>query len=189
MGYYNYLCSQLSPLRLYDLTEGAGAEELKTAGAALDAFAAFLEETEQESSPLTAQGKGLEALEALLPYAPVSESLARRREAIAALLGIDGMSFTRAALNAALAGCGIPATVDETETPFTVAVTFPGTAGVPAAFPALKKRIEAILPCHLAVEYRFRYLQWKDLEQDFLTWSALESSFASWGELEAYSAE
>ena len=188
MGYYAYICAQLQPLRLYDLSTGTGAEELKTVGAALDALAEALEETEAESCPLTAGERGLASYETLLPYAPVSETLAQRQQALAAMLRIDGRSFTKDALNATLSGCGITASVEETDTPFTVQVSFPGTMGTPAEFPALQARIEAILPCHLAVEYLFRYLLWQELEANLPTWDALEAAAASWAALEGYSA-
>ena len=57
--------------------------------------------------------------------------------------------------NDALRGCGIPAVVEETETKQVVAVSFPGVVGVPEDFARRKERVEAILPCHLQVEYRF----------------------------------
>ena len=63
--------------------------------------------------------------------------------------------FTLAAMNDALRGCGIPAVVEETETKQVVAVSFPGVVGVPEDFARRKERVEAILPCHLQVEYRF----------------------------------
>lgn len=77
------------------------------------------------------------------------------RETLAALLRIGNGAFTLAAMNDALRGCGIPAVVEETETKQVVAVSFPGVVGVPEDFARRKERVEAILPCHLQVEYRF----------------------------------
>lgn len=188
MGYYDYFCRQLRPLRLYDLEVGAGAEELKTAGAALDALAEALDEAEREGSLLTAEDSGLSAMEALLPYAPVSANVSDRRAAIAALLRIDGRSFTPAALCDTLSGCGVAATVRETETPFTVEVSFPDTMGEPDDFAQIRLRIEQILPCHLDVRYVLRYLLWDELESSFPTWAALEEAAENWDALEKFRA-
>lgn len=189
MGYYEYFLQLLQPLRLYQLEEGAGAEELRVAGQALDALAAALEETERESNPVTASGFGLSALEELLPYVPAYNSPEARREALAALLRIDGRSFTLAGLQATLSGCGIRATVRESGEHYTVEVSFPDTMGEPEDFARLKPRIEAILPCHLQIRYTLRYLLWRELETEFSSWAALEAGVKSWRELETWRAE
>lgn len=77
------------------------------------------------------------------------------RQTAAALLRIGGDSFTLAAMNDTIRGCGLPARVEETGDPLKVKVVFPETAGIPAGFSAVQDRIEEILPCHLQVEYQF----------------------------------
>ena len=78
------------------------------------------------------------------------------RQTVAALASHWGDSFTLAAMNDTLRGCGIPAQVEETEDPLEVVVSFPGVEGIPAGFEQTKARIEEILPCHLLVKYHFR---------------------------------
>ncbi|MFR4757693.1 MAG: hypothetical protein ACLT9P_05950 [Evtepia gabavorous] len=63
-----------------------------------------------------------------------------------------GDSFTLAAMNDTLRGCGIPAQVEETEDPLR---WFSRCGGIPAGFEQTKARIEEILPCHLWVKYQF----------------------------------
>ena len=186
MGYYEYFLQLLQPLRLYQLEEGAGAEELRVAGQALDGLTSALEETERESNPVTAESYGLSALEELLPYIPAYESLESRRAALAALLRIDGRCFTLSALQETLSGCGIHATVRESGDHYTVEVSFPDTMGEPAEFERLKPRIEAILPCHLQIRYALRFLLWRELENTLPSWAALETGVKSWRELETW---
>ena len=120
----------------------------------------------------------------LLPFAPVSRTEEQRRRAVSALLRIDGSSFTQAALQTTLEGCGIAALAAETDDAQTVSVRFPGVRGIPADFARLRSRIEQILPCHLAVEYRFAYLLWRELDAMFSRWTELERDCPDWETLE-----
>lgn len=185
MGYAEYFRSLLAPLRLYDLTRGAGAAELSALGTAFDAVHAALEAALREALPPTAGDEGLRRYEAVLPYVPAALTLQGRREAVMALLRVDGSRFTRAGLNGTLAGCGIGAAVAETETARTLRVTFPDTRGVPADMAALRTRIEAILPCHLAVEYVYTFVTWAELAARVSSWDELEAACPTWRALEA----
>lgn len=186
MGYCDYLKNMLRPLKLYDLDEGYGADELSIEGACLDGVAETLDGADREMLPLTAAGEGLSRYEALLPYRPGSVTLADRRRAIMALLRVDDCSFTPDALNDTLSGCGIAATVEETGTAQRVLVRFPGVRGTPPAFGTLRRRIEALLPCHLEVGYALIFPTWSELEAWFPTWGAFEAGGLTWEGLEAY---
>jgi len=186
MGYCDYLKELLRPLRLYVLDEGYGAAELKQEGAALDRCGDTFEGLETESSLCTAEAYGLEAYEALLPYRPASETAEERRAAIMALLRIDDGSFTLAALNDTIRGCGMDAVVQEGEEAMTVEVLFPGVRGLPENLAELQKRTEQILPCHLKVVYCYQFITWQQLEAWFPTWEALEDKAMTWEELEVY---
>ena len=96
----------LRPLGVYDLEGPFLAGELATMGAALDGVRGELEDTEREFIPLTAQDWGLEQIAALLPRRPVADTAAELGEAVAALLRIGGDSFTPAAIQDTLRGCG-----------------------------------------------------------------------------------
>ena len=90
-----YLVSLLRPLGVYDLREGTvNRGELAACGLALDSREAELNGTAREMSLSTAENFGLERIEDLLPYRPVCETAAQRRDALAALLRIGGDSFT-----------------------------------------------------------------------------------------------
>ena len=182
--YGEFLKKLLRPMRIYEVDTGIGAAELEALGQGLDGVYSALEDTEREAVVTTARETGLEKYEALLPYRPAAPSLAERRAAIAALLTISGESFTEKALNAALSGCGITATVEETDAPMTVRIRFPGTMGVPEGIEELKERIEMLLPCHLAVDYFYKWFNWLELESTFADWQELEMSGLSWAELE-----
>ena len=184
MDYAYELKNLLRPLGIYDLDSGAGASELECIGGELDRIFSMLETAEQNANPLTAAVSGLQPWEALLPFAPASLTANDRRQAIAALLRIDGCSFTPDGLNRTIAGCGIRAVVRETAVPMTVEVSFPENRGVPEGFEELKVRLEQILPCHLEVEYAFAFCLWRELEGLFAAWKKLEAAALSWEELQ-----
>ena len=59
MGYYNYLCELLRPLRVYRLDEGSlSGAELYAAGEGLDAAAEALEKAVREQICLAQTGSG-----------------------------------------------------------------------------------------------------------------------------------
>ena len=132
---------------------------------------------------LTAEAEGLARWEALLPFAPENLSVAARRRTLAALLRIDGGSFTAAGVNDTIAGCGIRALAEETTEPMTVRVSFPYQRGIPKGIEEIRARIEEILPCHLAVEYFYAYPTWLELEALFAVWSAVSGKYA-WEDVE-----
>lgn len=186
MGYSEYLKELLRPLRLYVLDEGYGAAELEWEGAALDQCGDGLAEIEREAFLHLAESYGLESYEELLPYRPASETVEERRAAIMALLRIDGGSFTVAALNDTLRGCGVAAVVREGDEAMTVEVSFPGVRGLPENLAELQKRTEQILPCHLKVEYCYQFITWEQLERWFSTWESIEAKALDWEHLEMY---
>lgn len=186
MGYAEYLKNLLRPMRLYELEEGDGCAELEGEGAQLDGICSCLDRTLREGVTATAEAEGLSAYEEILPFVPSYITAEDRLRAIAALLRIDMQSFTIAALNDTIAGCGIRARVEEADEPQTVIVSFPYNRGMPDDFEPLMERIERILPCHLGVEYVFEFLLWKELESWLLNWAELEAKVKSWEALEVY---
>lgn len=184
MSHAAYLKELLRPLGIYRLEGGPGAGELTAQGAELDAVAAELEEIEREMLIATAEDEGLEAIESLLARRPVAATLERRRAALAALLRVGGDSFTLAAINDNLAGCGLNAVASETGAAGYVEVRFPDVPGIPEGFEEMRKIIEDILPCHLGIEYVFWYITWAMMEEKFDTWGDIEAGGYTWEELE-----
>ena len=186
MGYCDYLKALLRPLALYDLESGPGGGELQALGAVMDGVYAEFCRVERDSLLPTAEDEGLRRYEEILPYHPASPDLARRREAIMALLRIDGGSFTLPAIRDTIRGCGIACEVKEASAPQTVEIRFPGVMGEPERFAEIQSRIEQILPCHLAVSYVLQYLTWQLLEGYGLTWQRIEAAGLTWSGLECY---
>lgn len=184
MSYAEKLWELLLPLGVYCRQGVYTGGELAGEGQALDGVLAALEELEREAILDTAEAWGLERWESLLTRRPVFYDQAGRRAALSALLRIGGDSFTVAALNDNLKGCGINAVVSETEERGVVQVHFPNVPGVPEGFERLRKIIEDILPCHLRVDYVYWFLTWGQLEKKFPTWGAIEESGHTWEELE-----
>ena len=103
-----------------------------------------------------------------------------RRAAIAALLQIDGDSLTPSAIDATLRGCGIKALVQEKEQFGYVRVIFPEVAGIPEGFEQIRTIILDIIPCHLEVEFYFRYLTWAECHARGLTWAYVHQKEHTW---------
>lgn len=184
--YYDYLKQLLEPLRLYDLENGAGAEELKVIGSQLDEIFEELEELYAEALPATAQSFGLRKYEKLLPYRPAYLTTQDAQRALMALMRIRGGCFTIGMLQDTLSGCGLNAIVAEGREPLTAIVSFPDNRGIPEGFEKLKFRVEEIMPCHLAVKYAFVYTLWRELMEKLSDWQVVENSVNTWRELEIY---
>ena len=155
MGHAQQLRDLLAPLGVYRWEGTFQWGELQSQGAALDQVAEELEDTQQEMHLATAQGEGLDRILSLLGWERGEASVEDLRATAAALLRIGGGSFTLAAMNDTLRGCGLPARVEETGDPLKLKVIFPQAMGIPAGFAQVQARVEDILPCHVQVEYQF----------------------------------
>ena len=161
MKFEEYLAALLKPLGVYNLCPGTvNRGELAAYGGSLDGRLEELDDTAREMNLTTAEGFGLERIEALLPYRPVCHTARERRAALAALLRIGGDSFTPEAINDTLRGCGLNARAEESDQPGYVKVYFPDVAGIPEGFERLRAIIEEILPSHVDVTYVFWYNTW-----------------------------
>ena len=181
MIHQDYLASLLRPLGVYDLREGTvNRGELEAYGVRLDHMAGELEDTAREMNLATAEGFGLERVEQLLPYRPVCATPGQRRAALAALLRIGGDSFTPAAINDTLRGCGLNARAEEGGQPGYVKVYFPEVAGIPEGFDGLRAIIEEILPSHVDVTYVFWYNTWAMAAERHPTWGHAQDAGLSW---------
>lgn len=183
-GYGEYLRQLLRPLRVYELDGTVNGGELDAQGTALDGVSDTLDEIQREMLISTAEGQGLEAIESLLTRRPVTDDLNMRRAALAALLRIGGDSFTLAAINDNLKGCGINAVTEETGTPGKVTVHFPDVPGIPDGFEEMRAIIESILPAHVEIEYVYWYVTWAMLEARFATWGDIEALGPTWDQME-----
>lgn len=185
MGYYSYMRELLLPLKLYELDTGFGAEELRVLGAELDERGSTLDEIERESIVTSATDFGLENWESLFKYRPSCTEVSERRAAIAALMRIDGSSFTPTAINDTIRGSGFVAVAEESKETMTVTVSFPGLRGMPEKFREVIAQIEATIPCHLNVVFIFKNVMWSELDNMALTWSQLDARKLTWHKFEA----
>ena len=189
MSYGESLRQLLAPLRVYGLQAPYNGAELDAQGSALDAVDARLEEIGRETCLATAQSWGVEMLAQLVRRRPAAQDSQALAAALAALLRISGDSFTPAAINDTIAGCGVNARVEETGTPNHVSVSFPNLSGVPEGFDAIRAIIEDILPAQVDIRYDFWYLTWLLLERYLTSWSLLEQTAPTWSSLETYTPE
>lgn len=178
--YEEYLRALLAPLGIYRLDrDSLSGAELYALGKELDGISGRLDEVERESVTATAEDEGLRRREALFLRRPAATTVEQRRSAIAALLQIDGDSLTPSAIDRTIRGCGIRARAIEMGTN-KVRVIFPDTGGIPPEFEQIEKIVMDILPCHLDVEFYFRYLTWAECEGAGYTWKFVEEQRYDW---------
>ena len=186
MSYAEQMRALLRPLGIYRLEGGFSGAELEVIGGQLDRLAAEADRAERESFLATAEEEGIAQWEALFPYRPLRTGTEDRRAAVAALLRIDGRSFTPQALRDTVLGSGFSAGLEEGPEGMTVTVTFPQVRGEPEYFGEVSRRIGEILPCHLNIRYVFRYPTWAELEVRGLTWGQLDALALNWIGFERY---
>ncbi len=155
MGHGQSLRDLLTPLGVYRWEGSFQWGELKSEGAAMDQVEQELTHIQREMNLWTAQEEGLQEVLDLLGRQVGQEDPESLRQTAAALLRIRNNNATLAAMNDTLRGCGIPAQVEETGDPLQVKVIFPGIVTPPADIIQIQELIEAILPCHLHVQYYF----------------------------------
>ena len=183
--YGGYIRELLEPLGVYTFAQGSlSLAEAEAMGTGLDFAAAALDLAEREALLPTAEGEGLDRRAALFARQPVEVSLELRREALLALGRIGPGDFTLAAINGALAGCGVRAEVQETAEQGYVRVIFPEVAGIPEDFEQIRDIILDILPCHLETEFYFRYQTWAECESAGWTWAMVEAAEHTWSSFE-----
>lgn len=181
MGYGEHLRNLLRPLGVYDLTAGSlSGSELDALGCGLDSLSERMDYVERESALATAEGEGLQRRETLFARTPVHYSTELRRQAIAALLRIGGDCFTLSDINNTISGCGIKALALEKEQFGYIRVIFPDVAGIPEGFEQIREIILDIIPCHLDVEFYFRYLTWRECEAFQYTWAIIHEREYTW---------
>ena len=181
MGYSDYLRALLRPMDIYDLTPSSlSGAELEALGRGLDDLSQRLDYVERESALATAEGEGLDRMESLFARTPVRYTTQLRRQAIAALLRIGGGCVTLADINSTISGCGINALVQETGRFGYIRIIFPDVSGVPEGFDQIREIILDIVPCHLDVDFSFRYLTWAECEAFGCTWAAVEERAYTW---------
>ena len=185
MGYSDPLRSLLRPLDIYNLSPGSlSNSELEALGRGLDGVSQRMDYAERESALSTAAGEGLDRLESLFARTPVHYSTELRRQAIAALLRIGGSCFTLTDINNTISGCGIKALAQEKDRFGYIRVIFPDVSGIPDGFPQIQQIILDIIPCHLEVEFYFRYLTWAECEAFGYTWAVIHQRAYTWYQFE-----
>lgn len=89
-----------------------------------------------------------------------------------------------AAVNQTISGCGVRAVAAETDEQGVVRVTFPQVAGEPEDFARIRDIILEIMPCHLQVDFYFRFLTWEECEAAAWTWQGIEDAGHTWESFE-----
>ena len=67
-----------------------------------------------------------------------------------------------------------------------IIIKFTGFIGVPPNSDSLKAALLELIPCHLALEFKFVFNTWKDIEDINLTWTEAMSLGLTWEDLETF---
>lgn len=184
MSHARYLRELLRPLGVYDLSAPFNGSELDAQGAALDGVMDRAEEVQREVSLVTAETWGLENTARLFVRRPVASDPRKLASALAALLRIGGDCFTLTDINNTISGCGIKALAQEKDRFGYIRIIFPDVAGIPEGFEQIREIILDIIPCHLDVEFYFRYLTWAECEAYGYTWAIVHERDYTWFQFE-----
>lgn len=185
MDYAEKLTGLLEPVGVYSFDEGSlSLGELRAVGRELDIAEEAIAALNRESFLATASLDTLQKWEGLLLRPLGTQDPDSLRKALAALLEINQGSFTLAAINRAVAGCGVSAIVTE-EGVNQVAVSFPGVMGQPEGLELIKLIVEDILPCHVGIRYNFAFYTWANTRG--LTWGQCPQY--SWDQLKVLTEE
>lgn len=68
----------------------------------------------------------------------------------------------------------------------TVTILFNDIHGRPSNMDDVRHRLERIIPCHLALEYVYRYLLWNEFDGYDKTWDEWDALNLTWDELEVF---
>lgn len=175
MTYFDYMYELLYPLKLYNLDSGYSAEELRLIGESFDSGGEEMDEAEREAIVTSAEDWGLDFWEELFPYRPSCDTVGDRREALSALMRIDGTKFTLEAVNDTIRGSGVEAIATEDFENQCVYITFGDIIGEPDGFAEISACIDSIIPCHLELIYSFRYRTWGELDARECTWGDIDA--------------
>lgn len=100
---------------------------------------------------------------------------------------LRGSGTVTSKLLVAIAASYSNGTIAVTELQNIIRITFIDARGIPEFLKDLQQAFESLIPAHVAIEYVFRYLTWKELESLSWTWSELDASALTWEQLEVYS--
>lgn len=69
---------------------------------------------------------------------------------------------------------------------YTVTITFISTKGIPQNIDDTEQALRDIIPAHMAIEFKFTYMTWDDLNGYGLTWGGVNNLGLTWEEFERY---
>jgi hypothetical protein len=154
-------------------------------GAEFDTLRTNIEDILKQFYVETATEWGLDLWEQMLDLKSYAgKPLDQRRSRIISKL--RGMGTVTISLIKNVAESYVNGTVEvaENTSEYGFTIKFIDTRGVPPNLDDLKNAIEEIKPAHLAVEYKFRYLIWDELDNINTTWDSLDAHLYSWDQLE-----
>jgi uncharacterized protein YmfQ (DUF2313 family) len=110
----------------------------------------------------------------------------QRRAVVESKLRGAGKFSGRQVANVAEAYAGGKVDVTFQPEAWSFTVSFVDTMGIPPNIDDLKRAIDELKPAHMAVEYKYRYLVWDDLDKKQKTWDELDAASLTWNELEVW---
>jgi len=176
------LAALLRPLGVYRLEPGTLVWcELNSYAAGIALVAGALEETERELCIKTAQGYGLEMWEAAVfgsafPDLPAEN----RRRMLMAALSVQPDGWSLGALERALEGVGITASIREHPADERLSVAVESYHGRAADYSAILERLQRFLPAHLEFSLEMGEFSWEDFDEREYPWDQWDQLDLDW---------
>lgn len=184
MAQFDSMADKLSPLGVYDISEGTNIyNELKAYGEALDVHREHIDEVLRECFISSAQTYGIELREKVIGDAKSLYPLSKRREMLTLRKGFNENDFTRAGLYKFLDSFGITDyRVIEMPSQRIVSV-FVGGSYPDSEVKWIENQIRLILPAHLNAVINFGGRSWHSFQLMNKTFAQLDEDNLSWAQI------
>jgi hypothetical protein len=178
------LIRKLSPLGIYDITDGSNIKnELAAYAEALERHRANIDEVLRECFIITSRSFGLELREKVIGAVRDNMSLNSRRSMLCTRKGLNESDFTLSALDKFLRGIGVNFyNISENFGMNTIGICVGGSYSDSEA-KWIKNQIENFLPAHLDCFVYFGGKTWRQFELQDKTFAQLDSDDLKWQEI------
>lgn len=129
---------------------------------------------------------GLDTWEYELALDKTEDLPAERRNRIISRLRGTGTATTQVVKNVVESYEKGTVEVIEDHNGYTIYIKFVNTGGIPPNLTALKSALRAVVPAHLEIGYKFKYLLWGELDSLQLTWEEIDNMNMTWAQWEVF---
>ncbi|MBE6793703.1 MAG: DUF2313 domain-containing protein [Ruminococcaceae bacterium] len=185
MKSFESMIKKLSPLKIYDLSDGSIVTgELGAFSAGLDILRDFLDEMLREAFVYTAESYGLESLERISGSVRDDLSLDKRRSMLINRLNFDVGDFTLKGLYKMLSALGVDGDIREYPEDGRIAIVMTDKYYNLTERQWLIDQAQQILPAHLLFDLVFSGLEWSKIDENNNTFDTMDSKYKTWNQID-----